>query len=46
MFHFFAGTTEGGSNDPALRLEKRFINYLISFPFARKARSKADGTDE
>lgn len=46
MFHFFAGTTEGGSNDPALRLEKRFINYLISFPFARKARSKADGVDE
>lgn len=46
MFHFFAGTTEGGSNDPALRLEKRFINYLISFPFARKARAKSDGTDE
>ncbi|MCK7459699.1 HDOD domain-containing protein [Idiomarina aminovorans] len=46
MFHFFEGTTEGGSNDPALRLEKRFINYLISFPFARKARSKADGTDQ
>ncbi|MDV6327635.1 HDOD domain-containing protein [Idiomarina sp. Sol25] len=45
MFHFFAGTTEGGSNDPALRLEKRFINYLISFPFARKTRSKEDGTD-
>lgn len=46
MFHFFAGTTEGGSNDPALRLEKRFINYLISFPFARKTRSKEDGTAE
>ena len=32
--------------DPALRLEKRFINYLISFPFARKARSKADGVED
>jgi len=46
MFHFFSNTTEGGSKDPALRLEKRFINYLISFPFARKARSKADGVED
>lgn len=45
MFDFFAVSTEGGSKDPAFRLEKRFINYLISFPFARKSRDKADGVD-
>ncbi|RUO73731.1 HDOD domain-containing protein [Idiomarina seosinensis] len=43
MYDFFAVSTEGGSQDPAERLEKRFINYLISFPFARKSRDKADG---
>lgn len=46
MFDFFKVSTEGGSTDPAIRLEKRFINYLISFPFARKIRDKADGKDE
>ncbi|MGM0526342.1 MAG: HDOD domain-containing protein [Pseudomonadota bacterium] len=46
MYDFFAVSTEGGSQDPAERLEKRFINYLISFPFARKSRDKADGKDD
>lgn len=46
MYDFFAVSTEGGSKDPAVRLEKRFINYLISFPFARKSRDKADGKPE
>ena len=45
MFDFFAVSTEGGSKDPAFRLEKRFINYLISFPFARKSKDKADGVE-
>ena len=43
MYDFFAVSTEGGSQDPAVRLEKRFINYLISLSFARKARDKVDG---
>ena len=46
MYDFFAVSTEGGSKDPAIRLEKRFINYLISLPFARKGRDKADGKEE
>ncbi|WP_404400396.1 HDOD domain-containing protein [Idiomarina seosinensis] len=45
MYDFFAVSTEGGSQDPALRLEKRFINYLISFPFARKSRDKDEGRE-
>lgn len=43
MYDFFAISTSGGSKDPAQRLEKRFINYLISFPFARQQRDQADG---
>ena len=46
MYDFFAVSTEGGSQDPAFRLEKRFINYLISFPFARKSKDKAEGKEE
>lgn len=42
MYDFFEYSTDVLSNDPAVRLERRFINYLISFPFAR---SEFEGPD-
>lgn len=35
MYDFFEYSTDVHSADPAVRLERRFINYLISFSFAR-----------
>ncbi|EKE84518.1 HDOD domain-containing protein [Idiomarina xiamenensis] len=46
MYQFFSVSTEGGSRDPAIKLEKRFINYLISFPFARQQREGGNDDED
>lgn len=46
MYDFFGVSTDSLSQDPAERLERRFINYLISFPFARSEHENEDNNDD